>query len=80
MGLVNQSFGVSFEKPNRGILFSEREKGKEIQSATTMQLWTDQRLKEGKRRVKLLGHMPGPFDRTHGSEHVEELPGKEISF
>jgi len=40
-------------------------------------------------KVKLPAHRAGPFDRTHGSELVEELPGhavasrmraKEVSF
>ncbi len=29
---------------------------------------------------KLPGHRPGPFDRTHGPEHAEGLPGKVFSF
>jgi len=30
--------------------------------------------------VKLPACGAGPFDRTHGSELVEELPGEEVSF
>jgi len=30
--------------------------------------------------MKLPGHRPRPFDRAHGSELVEELPGNVVSF
>ena len=30
--------------------------------------------------MKLSAHRAGPFDRSHGSEFVEELPEEEISF
>ena len=31
-------------------------------------------------KVKLLARRAGPFDRAHGSEHAEELPGKAYHF
>ncbi len=31
-------------------------------------------------KVKLPGHRPGPFDKAHGPERAEGLPGKVISF
>ncbi len=30
--------------------------------------------------MKLSDHRPGPFDRAHGPEYAEGLPGNVISF